>query len=184
MSAASARSSSGDRLRSGLSLYAEYRLSGPLHVRLAEASWDLHTTVLARFYDWAIDEGHAVATPFTYGSAKRLVHGHLVDVRRNLAKLRSPCQHTTIKYLERDFAELLLAVLEGLLPDETPDPAFRGHHPGRNSAVARLVLSSGLRKREFTFLLAPEVPGHAVRPHRLQEDRDRYSESSNTRLHH
>lgn len=46
-----------DRLRSGLSLYAEYRLSGPLDVRLAEKSWDLHTTVLACFYDWAVAEG-------------------------------------------------------------------------------------------------------------------------------
>jgi site-specific recombinase XerD len=80
-----------DRLRSGLSLYAEYRLSGPLLMRLAETSWDLHTTVLARFYDWAVDEGHAPATPFAYGSAKRLAG------RRRSARgvQRGPVRHRT-----------------------------------------------------------------------------------------
>ena len=51
-----------------------------------------------------------------------------------------------------------MQALEGLRPDGAPDPGFRGHDPGRNAAMARFVLASGLRRREFTYLLAPEIP--------------------------
>ncbi len=88
---------SRDRLRAVLSVYAEYRLAGPLAVRLAESSWNLHVTAVARFHEWAVDEGHATAVPFSYAWARRFVHGE-----------------------------------------------------------ARTA--SGLRRREFTYLLAPEVP--------------------------
>ena len=149
---------SRDRLRAVLSVYAEYRLAGPPAVRLAESSWNLHVTAVARFYEWAVDEGHATAVPFTYAWARRFVHGEARTVRRNLAKLRDPKPATTIKYLEPDFAELFVQALEGLQPDGAPDPDFRGHDPSRNATMARFVLASGLRRREFTYLLAPEVP--------------------------
>ena len=149
---------SRDRLRAVLSVYAEYRLAGPPAVRLAESSWNLHVTAVARFYEWAVDEGHATAVPFTYAWARRFVHGEARTVRRNLAKLRDPRPATTIKYLEPDFAELFVQALEGLQPDGAPDPDFRGHDPSRNATMARFVLASGLRRREFTYLLAPEVP--------------------------
>ncbi|PRX96242.1 tyrosine-type recombinase/integrase [Allonocardiopsis opalescens] len=149
---------SRQRLRAVLSVYAEYRLGGPLAVRLAESSWNLHVTALARFYEWAVEEGHAEAVPFSYAWAKRFMQGEVRTVRRNLAMLKGPKPHTTVKYLESDFAELFVRALEGLLPDGAPDPEFRGHDPGRNAAMARFVLASGLRKQEFTYLLAPEVP--------------------------
>ena len=149
---------SRDRLRAVLSVYAEYRLAGPPDVRLAESSWNLHVTAVARFYEWAVDEGHATAVPFTYAWARRFVQGEARTVRRNLAKLKEPKPATTIKYLEPDFAELFVQALEGLQPDGAPDPDFRGHDPSRNATMARFVLASGLRRREFTYLLAPEVP--------------------------
>lgn len=147
-----------DRLRAALSSYAERRLAGPLAARLAGSTWNLHVGVLAQFYAWAVDEGHAAAVPFTYGAGCRYVDGRLVEVRRNLAKVRAPKAHTRIKYLEREFVELFVRALEGLLPDGSPDPAFRGLNPGRNAATARLVLASGLRRQEFTYLLVHEVP--------------------------
>ena len=51
-----------------------------------------------------------------------------------------------------------MQALEGLQPDGAPDLDFRGHDPSRNATMARFVLASGLRRREFTYLLAPEVP--------------------------
>lgn len=149
---------SREQLRAVLSCYAEYRLAGPLQARLAGTTWNLHIGVLAQFYEWAVEEGHSSSVPFTYAAARRLVGDQLVETRRNLAKVRQPEAHVTVKHLEPDFAEFLVRVLEGLLPDGTPDPQFRGLNPGRNSAVARLVLASGLRRQEFTFLLVHEVP--------------------------
>jgi site-specific recombinase XerD len=153
-----------DQLRAALGGYAGYRLAGPLEVRLAESSWNLHVGVVAQFYEWAEQEGHAVAVPFTYAMARRIVEGQLVEVRRNLAKVRAPKPHTTIKYLESDFAELFVRGLEGLLPDGAPDPSFRGLNPGRNTAMAQLVLASGLRRQEFTHLLVYEIPSLPPKP--------------------
>jgi site-specific recombinase XerD len=149
---------SREQLRAALGCYAEYRLAGPLQARLAGTTWNLHIGVLAQFYEWAVEEGHSPAVPFTYAAARRLAGDQMVETRRNLAKVRQPKAHVTVKHLEPDFARLLVRVLEGLLPDGTPDPQFRGLNPGRNAAVARLVLASGLRRQEFTFLLACEIP--------------------------
>ena len=149
---------SREQLRAALGCYAERRLAGPLEARLAGSTWNLHVGVLAQFYAWAAEEGHASAVPFSYGTGRRIAEGRLVEVRRNLAKVRAPRPHTRIKYLEQDFVELFVRTLEGLLPDGSPDPAFRGLNPGRNAATAKLVLASGLRRQEFTYLLVHEVP--------------------------
>jgi site-specific recombinase XerD len=149
---------SREQLRAVLGLYAEYRLAGPLEARLAGSTWNLYIGVLAQFYKWAVEEGHGCVVPFTYAAAKRLVEDRLVETRRNLAKVRQAKAHATVKHLEPEFAELFVRALEGLLPDGAPDPRFRGLNPGRNSAMARLVLASGLRRQEFTHLLVHEIP--------------------------
>ena len=64
----------------------------------------------------------------------------------------------TIKYLEADFAALFLGALAGLSPDGTADAGYRGRELARNAAMAGLALATGLRRREFTFLLVFEVP--------------------------
>src|SRR5436305_7225539 len=77
-----------EQLRTGLGLYAEHRLAGPMSVRVSESTWNLYVVVLSMFYDWAVHEDHATAVPFTYVSAKRIVDGQLINIRRNLAKVR------------------------------------------------------------------------------------------------
>lgn len=151
-------------LRAVLGSYAEYRLAGPLTARWSGSSWNLNMTVLTGFYEWAVDQGYAEAVPFSFAVARHLKDGLLVETRRNLAKVRTAKPHTTLKYLEPEFADLLVRALDGMLPDGTPDSSFRGRNPGRNSAMARLVLSSGLRKQEFTYLLVHEVPPLPMEP--------------------
>jgi hypothetical protein len=115
---------SREQLRAALGCYAEHRLAGPLQVRLAGSTWNLHVGVLGQFYEWAVEEGHGSSVPFTYAAARRLVGDQMVETRRNLAKVRQPKAHAAVKHLEPDFAGLLVRVLEGLLPDGTPDPQF------------------------------------------------------------
>lgn len=146
-------------LRAALSMYAEYRFTGPLKERWDHTTWNLHMGILAKFYRWARTEGLCDAVPFSYRSGKRVADGVLVDVQHNLAKLRQPRPHTTIKYLESDFAELFVRALAGLGPDGEPDRRYRRPREGaRNSAMAKSVLSSGLRRQEFTYLTIYEVP--------------------------
>lgn len=151
-------------LVAALGTYADRRLSGPLDERLKSSSWELQVTALSQFYDWAVAEGLAQAVPFTQAVGVRMVDGRLVEVGRNLAKLRRPKPHTTVQFLETDFAELFCHGLAGLGPDGLEDPTFRGRFPGRNAAMGRLVLGSGMRSREFTHLLVHEVPPLPAEP--------------------
>jgi site-specific recombinase XerD len=151
-------------LRSALGAYAGYRLcSGPLAARWEPSTWNLHTNVLGGFYRWAHAEGHAAAEPFTYATARRVAEGVVWEYRRNLAKVRAPKPHTTIKYLEAEFVTLFVRALGGLRPDGAADDSFRGRYLGRNAAMGELVAASGLRRREFTHLLVYEVPGLPAR---------------------
>ncbi|GAA3123642.1 hypothetical protein [Nonomuraea salmonea] len=113
---------------------------------------------LSSFYRWLVDEGHASAVPFSYKQGLRLLNGVPREYEYNLAKVRQPKPHTTIKYLEPDFAELFVKALAGLRPDGTSDDGYRGRELGRNAAMGELVLATGLRRQEFTHLLVYEVP--------------------------
>ncbi|XDK88703.1 site-specific integrase (plasmid) [Rhodococcus opacus] len=100
------------RLRSGLSMYAEYRLSGPLQARWAAASWNLAVNTLAGFYRWAQAEGYVQELPFSFvRQSITRTDGMRVDVSRNLAAVRGAKPHARRKYLEQPYVELLLQEL-------------------------------------------------------------------------
>src|SRR5882757_7263658 len=139
-------------LRAALSMYAEFRFAGPLKKRWDGTKWNLHVGILSAFYRWARDEHFADAVPFTYRMGKRIADGVLVDVERNLARVRSPRPHTSIKYVEQDCCQLFVCGLAGLGPDGTPDRRYRGRECARNAAMGDFVLASGLRRQEFTHL--------------------------------
>lgn len=145
-------------LKAALSAYAVHRSCGPLEARFEATTWNQHMSVLSGFYRWAVAEGYAVAEPFTYKQAQTS-YGDLAQVQQtNQARRRTPKPHVMIKYLEADFAELFLKALAGLAPDGTEDVSYRGRELERNAAVGRLALSTGLRRQEFTHLLAVEIP--------------------------
>lgn len=146
-----------DTLRAALSTFAEYRLTGPLDARWDVTTWNQQIKTVARFYQWAVDEGHCSAVPFTYAWVKRFTEAGPVEMKVNQAALRQPKAHTTITYLEDDYLQLFLWALAGLGPGGEPDN-FRGRHLGRNAAMAKLAVSSGPRAQEFTHLLTYELP--------------------------
>jgi hypothetical protein len=122
------------------------------------STWNLHVSALSLFYEWAQDQGCATAGPFSYSTGRRIADGAVWTHRHNHAKLRPAKRHARIKYLEPDFAALFLHALAGLTPDGSPDEAYRGRELGRNAAVGRLALASGLRRQELTHLLVYEIP--------------------------
>ncbi len=155
---------SRDRLKLGLSRYAEHRASGPLKQRFAATTWGQHMSILSMFYRWALEEGHALAEPFTYKTARALFAGTGREVRVNLAVRRTPKPHVTIRYLESDFTALFLTGLRGVAPDGGLDTGYRGRELARNAAVGGLALATGLRLAEFTYLLPYEIPALPPRP--------------------
>lgn len=153
-----------ERLRAVLAVYAEHRFAGPLQTRFAPATWNLHISVVATFYRWAVAEDLTAAEPFTYAAVSRVGPSGLRSPQRNLAKVRAAKRHVRIKHLDPDFATLFVRALEGLDPDGRVDITFRGREPSRNAAMAQLVLASGLRRQEFTHLLVHEVPPLPIAP--------------------
>lgn len=149
---------SRERLKLGLSRYAEHRAAGPAEARFAASTWGQHMSILSVFYRWALAEGYAQAEPFTYKAARAAFDGTARPARVNLAVRRTPKPHVTIKYLEPDFTELFRKGLRGLAPDGSADGGFHGRELARNAAVGDLALATGLRLQEFTYLLAYEVP--------------------------
>jgi integrase len=147
-----------ERLKAGLSRYAEHRAAGPLASRFAATTWGQHMSILSLFYRWAMDEGYAGAEPFTYRSARAPFAGTGREVRVNLAVRRTPKPHVAIKYLEPDFTELFRRGLRGLAPDGSQDTGFHGRELARNGAIGDLALATGLRLQEFTYLLPWEIP--------------------------
>jgi site-specific recombinase XerD len=147
-------------LRDALAAYHAERRMGELDRRLAPASWNRAVAAIARFYDWAHDQGLVEAVPFRYRSrlASTEARGPVV-VRQNLAKERQGRPGAGIRWLEADYLELFLSTgLAGRLPDGTDDEAFRGRQGARNHAMGRLAATSGLRAQEFSHLLVWELP--------------------------
>ncbi|MER6692247.1 site-specific integrase [Streptomyces minutiscleroticus] len=151
-------------LVAALGTYADRCLSGPVDERLEASSWELQVTALSRFYDWAQEEGLAKAAPFTVAVGKRMMQGRFMETRRNRARTRRPKPHVRLQYLAPDFADLFRHGLAGLGPDGLDDATFRGRFPGRNAAMGGLVLGTGMRSREFTYLLVHEVPPLPAEP--------------------
>ncbi|WP_078344771.1 tyrosine-type recombinase/integrase [Mycobacteroides chelonae] len=149
---------SRDLLRSALGVLAEHRMSGPLDARWNATTWNLHVSVLSKFYRWAMAEGIAEAEPFTYSAGARYIGPQIVAARRNNARRQTAKPHSLIKYLDEDFADLFLKVVGGMRPDGSADDTYRGREVGRNAAVTQAVISSGLRRQEFTYMLVYEVP--------------------------
>lgn len=149
---------SRERLRSGLGSYAVHRSAGPLEVRFEASTWNQHVSILSGFYRWAVAEGHAVAEPFTYKQAVSRFGDQVREQGVNQAVRRRPKAHVTIRYLEADYTAMFLRALAGLMPDGSEDPGYRGRELARNAAIGGLAFATGLRAREFTCLLAAEVP--------------------------
>lgn len=148
-------------LRAALSAFAEYRFNGPLEVRWDGSTWNNRITIVAGFYKWAVREGICTDVPFTYAMMTHHSSTGPRETTRNLATVRRAKRHVTVKYLEADFKDLFLRGLAGLAPngeEDTTSGRFRGRHLGRNAAIGSLVVSSGLRAKEFTHLLTYEIP--------------------------
>lgn len=155
---------SRERLRAVLGAYAGHRLSGSLEARWDHSTWNLHMTALSAFYEWALAEGYTETLPFTYSLVRRYSDGGVLEFERNNAKLRPAKPHSRVKYLDSGSMKLFLDALAGLGPDGSPDDGFRGRELGRNRAMGGLVMSSGLRSQEFSYLLVYELPALPPQP--------------------
>lgn len=147
----------GGELRAHLDAYYAHRLvDGPPSARYAPASWNRSMQSLTRFYAWAVDEGHLGTTPFSFKAVRIPARA---SARRNQSKIRDAARHSKIHWLEEDFLDLFVNVgMAGLLPTGGEDESFHGRNGARNRALAACAAASGMRRQEFSHLLAWELP--------------------------
>ena len=147
-----------DSLQAALGLYAEFRLSGKHTKRWANSTWNLNISAISGFYKWAIAKKYAKATPFTYSEVALWRNGIPLIILQNNAKLPIPKRHSTAKYLGTEYQTVLLNALEGLSPDGDESIGTKGRHLVRNSLLAKVLISTGLRSQELSSLTVYELP--------------------------
>lgn len=150
----------GDResLKAALGLYADFQLSGKRKKRWENSTWDLNIAAISKFYKWAVAENYAQAAPFTYSEIMVWRDGMPIIVLKNNTRLPIPKGHSTIKYLGEEYQTILLNTLEGLSPDGSEEAKTKERNLVRNTLLTRVMIATGLRNQELTFLTAYELP--------------------------
>jgi site-specific recombinase XerD len=139
--------------------------------RISASSWNRAVACLDRLYHWAVQEGLANEAPFTHRTVWRQGHGgrrSQMMVARNGA-YEHAARRSQVSFVTLDDYRVFRDVgLRGLLPDGGERPGARDRNGLRNSLFADLLVTTGLRLEEASFLFAGEFavldrPGTADR---------------------
>lgn len=125
-------------------------------LRVDANSWTRGISAIAKFYDWAVEEGLLARSPVPFNFTSSGGGGR--NKRRNLATAKH-VRRGDIRFLSlADYDAWLSVGICGRRPDGTPDPEYRGRNPERDEALAELLARSGLRIQEACSLLLGELP--------------------------
>jgi len=112
---------------------------------IQRATWGKEAAAINSLYGWLVDRGHLQHRPWRASGSR--------DVLRNGATTDMKVRHLTLEQY-RYFRDVGLG---GQNPDATVDVSFRGWSPHRNRAAAELALLTGMRLREWSTVLLPEL---------------------------
>lgn len=127
--------------------------------RISAASWNRAVACLDRLYRWGVQEELIGEAPFTHRSVWRQGHaGRRAQILgRNdayeLAARRADVSFVTLD----DYRRFRDIGLRSLLPDGRARPGARDRNGIRNSLFADLLVTTGLRLEEATFLFASDL---------------------------
>lgn len=121
-------------------------------------TWNRFIAALDKWVEWAVYEKLIEAAPFRYADVTVWTPHGPARVRVNTE--RDPGEESgPVRFLPYEDYLLWRDVgLRGLLPDGSPDPAWRGRHAERNAAFADLMVGTGMRLGEASSLLVSELP--------------------------
>lgn len=127
--------------------------------RISAASWNRSVACLDRLYRWAAQEGLTAEVPFTHRTVWRRGYG---GRRAQMAARNNAYEQVTrpsdVSFVTLDDYRLFRDVgLRGFLPGGRERPGARDRNGARNSLFAELLVTTGLRLEEASFLLACEL---------------------------
>ncbi|HEV3371241.1 MAG TPA: site-specific integrase [Xanthobacteraceae bacterium] len=139
--------------------------------RISAASWNRSVASLEKLYRWAELEGLVAATPFTHRDAWRRGHGgrRARITARNDAYERA-AKRSDVRFISlEDYRAFRDVGLRGLTADGAERPGARDRNGARNALFAELLLTTGLRLEEASFLLASELAALLPLPSRSRQ---------------
>ncbi|MEJ1968461.1 MAG: site-specific integrase [Rhizomicrobium sp.] len=127
--------------------------------RISAASWNRSVACLDRLYRWAAQEGLTPNVPFTHRTVWRSGHGgRRAQVAARNNAYEQAARPSGVSFVTLDNYRLFRDVgLRGLLASGIERPGSRDRNGLRNSLFAELLVTTGLRLEEASFLLACEL---------------------------
>ncbi len=129
--------------------------------RISAASWNRSVAALEKLYRWAEVEGVVAASPFSHRQVWRRGHGspRIQIVARNESYERA-AKRSDVRFVSLDDYRMFRDVgFRGLAPDGSGRAGARDRNGTRNALFAELLVTTGLRLEEASFLLAFELDG-------------------------
>jgi site-specific recombinase XerD len=127
--------------------------------RISAASWNRAVATLDKLYRWAREQGLAGSSPFTHRDIWRRTQGarrvRMVD--RNDAYERV-AKRSDVRFISLDDYRIFRDVgLRGLSPNGAERAGARDRNGIRNALFAELLVTTGIRLEEASFLMTFEV---------------------------
>ena len=140
--------------------YYRARRRSDAEFRISASTWNRAIASLDKLYRWAEREGLVERTPFTHRQVWRGSYGgrRAVIAGRNEAYERA-ARRSDVRFVDlADYNAFRDIGLRGLTIEGAQRPGSRDRNGARNALFADLLVTTGLRLEEASFLLAAEIP--------------------------
>ena len=145
--------------RADVAAFHHARRRGDGGSRISAGSWNRSIASLDKLYRWALEQRLVSASPFTHRDVWRRGYGsrRARVVARNDAYERAS-RRSDLRFVSLDDYRVFRDVgLRGLGADGIERPGARDRNSTRNALFADLLVTTGLRLEEASFLLAFEL---------------------------
>lgn len=146
--------------RSDIDAYYALRVEGPETSRMLPRSWNRAVMALDCFYKWARDMGYVSAPPFFYRYKAPFGDGRLSSpgTERNSA-LKKGANRENVGFLTiaqyQQFRDVGIRGIDGTASSDSLPRVLTGN---RNHVFSELLVTTGLRLQESTYLCVNELP--------------------------
>jgi site-specific recombinase XerD len=149
--------------RGDINAFHRARRREDVGTRISAASWNRSVAAIDKLYRWAEVEGVVAASPFSHAQVWRRGQGlrRVQVVARNQSYERA-AKRSDVRFVSLDDYRVFRDVgLRGLAPHGGARAGARDRNGARNALFAELLVTTGLRLEEASFLLAFELDGLA-----------------------
>jgi site-specific recombinase XerD len=147
--------------RSDVAAFHRARRREDAGARISAASWNRSVAALEKLYRWAESENLVASSPFTHRDVWRRSHSaYRARVATRNDAYERPAKRSDVRFISlEDYRVFRDVGLRGLTSDGAERRGARDRNGARNALFAELLVMTGLRLEEASFLLALEFAG-------------------------